>query len=126
MTDSTPNIPEDNQAYGFQAECAQEWVDEQVSHRAYRLMHVYENTRLAVDWMAEEIKAQQQIAALLGESEEGTAVMNDAASMLLTLASMRDHAAEVVSGICGETAFKTGEVHKIFYEALDAGSDSAA
>jgi len=86
--------------------------------RAFRLMHVYEHLRQAGDWMAEEIAAQQYIVGRLGISPRAVAVIADARKMMESIAAQQSHVADIVSAICGETAFKTGEVHQRFYQLL--------
>ncbi|MGW0230903.1 hypothetical protein ACWDWO_21550 [Actinopolymorpha singaporensis] len=107
------------------------WTLRQMLLRGYRLMAVYEHLRQAVDWMAAELKAQEQVLNDAREFDadmdcrQGEAVFADATAMTATIAGERDRAAEVVCAIFGQNAFKTGQVHKTFYKAQAALDDIA-
>ncbi|SDR90739.1 hypothetical protein [Actinopolymorpha singaporensis] len=107
------------------------WALRQMLLRGYRLMAVYEHLRQAVDWMAAELKVQEQVLNDAREFDadmdcrQGEAVFKDATAMTATIAGERDRAAEVVCAIFGQNAFKTGQVHKTFYKAQAALDDIA-
>ncbi|MET9020707.1 hypothetical protein ABZV93_12035 [Actinopolymorpha sp. NPDC004070] len=107
------------------------WALRQMLLRGYRLMAVYEHLRQAVDWMAAELRVQEQVLNDAREFDadmdcrQGEAVFADATAMTATIAGERDRAAEVVCAIFGQNAFKTGQVHKTFYKAQAALDDIA-
>ncbi|MGW5363048.1 hypothetical protein [Actinopolymorpha pittospori] len=101
------------------------WARNEVALRAFRLMAVYEHLRLAVDWMSAELKAQERLFEDFPDAEGAQAVMADAAAMTAAILAERDHAAEVVCSIFGETAFKTGEVHAAFHKVSAVLDDIA-
>lgn len=86
--------------------------------RAHRMLGVYELLGTAFDLMTEEIRAQDALRTRCNDPFFMQSITDDATRMAQSIAIVRDGAAGVVSAICGEHAFKTGEIQKAYYQHL--------
>ncbi|GAA5036500.1 hypothetical protein [Actinopolymorpha pittospori] len=91
------------------------WMRDAMVH-GYRLMAVYEHLRRAVDWMAAEVEDQHHQLECHPDTWVDERILAATIDLTAAITAERDEAAEVVCTIFGEKAFKTGKVHKTFYE----------
>ena len=100
------------------------WMRDAMVH-GYRLMAVYEHLRRAVDWMAAEVADQHhQLEAHTDDTWVDERILAATIDLTAAITAERDEAAEVVCAIFGEKAFKTGKVHKTFYEVTQTLLDN--